>query len=279
VRQRKSLSHFEKAYLAVVSLTVIAPFVPLFVASVAFRWTWPDLLPSEWWWQARHTSRLPVGWDYIFSTSSRLGEAMLNTLVIACCVTALCLLISLPAAHALAYERFPGKSLLELFLLTPLIVPEIAVGLGILLVFNTLGWSGSYLGLILAQLVPTLPYMVRVLTAVFQRLGKDLEEQALVEGASALQAFWYITLPSILPGVSAGSLFTFLISSNLFLITFFVGRGQIETLATLLFNSVRSGGALEPVGAGIAIIATLPGVILLFLIERFLKKYSSEDEG
>jgi putative spermidine/putrescine transport system permease protein len=272
MRRSKYLSRFEKMYLIVVSLFVAAPFIPLLIASFAFRWTWPELWPSEWWWQARPTTRLPLGWDYLFSSASRLGEATLNTIFIALCVTVLCLLISLPAAQVLAYEKFPGKSLLEFFLLTPLIVPEIAVGLGILLVFNYLGWSGSYLALILAQLVPTLPYMVRVLTAVFQRLSRDYEEQARLEGATSLQAFWYITLPLISPSVVAGCLFTFLISSNLFLLTFFVGRGQIETLATLLFTSVRGGGALDAVGAGIAIVASLPGMALLFLLERLVKE-------
>jgi putative spermidine/putrescine transport system permease protein len=270
--KRGRLSGFERAYLFVVALAVLGPFVPLFIASFSFRWTWPNLLPTQWWWQARQSARLPQGWDYIFSEVSRLGEATFNTVVIALCVTLLCLLISLPAARVLAYETFSGKRGLEFFLLTPLIVPDIAVGLGTLIIFNHVGLSGSYAALVLAHLVPTLPYMLRVLTAVFQRLSRDYKEQALVDGASSLQAFWYVTLPMISSGVMAGSLFTFLISSNLFLLTFFVGRGQIDTLATLLFATVRSGGALDASSAGIALIAALPGVILLLVMEWFIKE-------
>ncbi len=267
--RREGLSVFERVYLVFAALSVVGPFLPLLVASFSFRWTWPDLLPSQWWWQARQTARLPQGWDYIFSSVSRLGEATLTTVLIGLSVTLLCLLISLPAAQVLAYETFPGRHLLEFFLLTPLIVPDIAVGLSTLILFNHLGWSGSYGALVLAQLVPTLPYTVRVLTAVFQRLGRTYEEQALVEGASSLQAFWLITLPLISPGVVAASLFTFLISSNLFLLTFFVGRGQIETLATLLFASVRSG--LDTSSAGITLVASLPGILLLVILKQFVK--------
>jgi putative spermidine/putrescine transport system permease protein len=266
------LSPFQRFYLMVVSVVVLGPFIPLLIASFAFRWTWPDLLPSSWWWEARKTARLPLAWDYVFSSVSRVGEATFNTIIIALSVTVLCLLISLPAASVLARETFRGKSLLEFFLLTPLIVPDIAVGLGILIIFIQLGLAGSYLGLITVHLIPTLPYMVRVLTAVFQGLSKDYEEQARVLGANPFKTFWYVTLPMIFPGVIAGSLFAFLISSNLFLLTFFVGRGQIETLPTLLFSKVSGGGTLDPVGAGIAIIVSLPGIILLLLIERFIKE-------
>lgn len=265
------LSPFQRFYVVFVSVAVLGPFVPLVIASVAFRWTWPDILPSRWWWQARETSRLPLAWDYVFSPVSRLLEATLTTVGIALVVTLLCLIICLPAARVLARETFRGKSFLEFFLLTPVIVPEIAVGLGILVTFIGLGLAGSYLGIVLVHLIPTIPYMVRVLTAVFQGLSTDYEEQARALGASPLKTLWYVTLPLLLPGILAGGLFAFLISSNIFLLTFFIGRGQVETLPTLLFTQV-SGGALEPVAAGIALIAALPGMILLLLTERFINE-------
>jgi putative spermidine/putrescine transport system permease protein len=269
---KKHLTTLQRCYALALSLTVLGPFLPLVVASFAFRWTWPQLWPDSWWWQARDSLRLPTGWDYLFSGVSRLGEATLNTVVIALCVTLLCLLISLPAAHVLAYEKFWGKGLLEFFLLTPLIVPEIAVGLGLLVLFIQAGLAGSLLGVVTVQLVPTLPYMVRVLTAAFQRLSRDYEEQALVQGASAPQAFWYVTLPLLLPGILAACLFCFLISSNTFLLTFFIGRGEIETLSTLLFASVRGGGPLDSVSAGLTIMAALPGLVLLLVLEWFVNE-------
>jgi putative spermidine/putrescine transport system permease protein len=62
-----------------------------------------------------------------------------------------------------------------------------------------------------------------------------------------------------------------LISSNIFLLTFFIGRGRIETLPTLLFSEV-SGGRLDPEAAGIALIVTIPGIVLLIMTERFIKE-------
>lgn len=269
---RERLGPFGRFYLTIVVGMVLGPFIPLVVGSFAFRWTWPDLLPSRWWWEARATARLPQGWDYVFSPVSRVLESTGNTILIALLVTLLCAAISLPAARVLAKERFRGKSFVEFFLLTPLIVPEIAVGLGILVTFIQLGLAGTYTGIVLVHLIPTIPYMVRVLTSVFQGLSDDYEEQARVLGASPLRTLWHVTLPMILPGLVAGGLFTFLISSNIFLLTFFVGGGRIETLPTLLFSRVSGGGALDAIAAGVALIVCIPGIVLLVITERFIKE-------
>ena len=266
----KSLSPFERFYLTCTSIAVIGPFLPLAIASVAFRWHWPNLWPSEWWWQARATARLPLAWDYVFSMHSQVLEALMNTIIIAIIVTVICITISLPVAKVIAQENFWGKSFIEFFLLTPLIVPEIAVGLGILITFIQLNLVGSYFGIIMAHLIPTIPYMTRVLTSVFQGLGRDYEEQARVLGAGPLRTLWYVTLPMILPSIVAGSIFTFLVSANVFLLTFFIGRGSIDTLSTLLFAKLSSGGALDPISAAIAILAAIPGIILLIVTENFI---------
>ena len=269
---RETLSPFGRLYVTLTMLAILGPFVPLVIASFAFRWTWPNLFPTSWWWEARETSRFPLAWDYVFSPVSRVLESTVNTVLIALIVTAICVVISLPAARVLARERFRGKSWIEFFLLTPLVVPDIAVGLGILITFISLGLAGSYTGIVLAHLIPTIPYMVRVLTSVFQGLSRDFEEQARVLGAGPLRTMWHVTLPMILPGVIAGSLFAFLISSNIFLLTFFVGQGRVETLPTLLFSRVHGGGVLDPVAAGVALVVCIPGLIMLIITERFIKE-------
>ena len=266
------LSPFQRFYILFFSVAVLGPFIPLLIRSFSFNWFWPSLLPTRWWWDARGTAHQPLGWDYIFSAPSHVGEAIFNTLFIGIIVTIVCTLVSLPAARVIAWERFRGKNVVEFFLLTPLVVSEIAVGLGILVTFIQLGLAGSYLGVIIAHLIPTTPYMVRVLTSVFQGLSKDYEEQARVLGASSLKTLWYITMPMILPGIMAGGLFAFLISTNIFLLTFFIGQGGINTLPTMLFAKVIGGGNLDTVGAELALIVSVPGLILLLITERFLKE-------
>lgn len=265
----QTLSPAGRIYLALVVLLVVGPFVPLVIQSFAFQWDWPNLLPTEWWFTARERARLPQGWDYVFSPYSRLGEATFNTVVIGVSATLICLAICLPAARVLAREDFPGKRAFEFYLALPLIVPEAAVGLALSMIFVRVGLAGSFAGIIVAHLIPTIPYMVRMLAAVYQGLGVEFEEQARILGASRSQTLRMVTIPMLLPGIVAGCLFTFLVSTNLFLLTFLLGQGKIITLPTLLFAKI-SGGSLDATTAGLALVATLPGIVLLLISERYL---------
>lgn len=265
------LSTFQKIYLLLIAGFILGPFIPLIIQSFAFRWAWPDMLPSTWWLEQREQTLLPLAWDYVLSPYSRIWEATLNTVFIGTVVTAICLAICLPAARVLAREKFRGKSAFEFFLSMPLIVPEAAIGIALLMIFIKLGLAGSYLGIIIVHLIPTIPYMIRMLTAVYQGLGRDFEEQAMILGASRWQVMRLVTLPMLLPGVVAGALFTFLVSTNIFLLTFFMGQGKIITLPTLLFSKI-SGGTLDASAAGITLVVTVPGIILLLITERFIKE-------
>lgn len=265
------LSPFQKFYLLIIAGFILGPFIPLIIQSFAFRWAWPDLLPSTWWLEQRDRAMMPLAWDYVLSPYSRVWEATINTVLIGSIVTVICLAICLPAARVLAREKFRGKSAFEFFLSLPLIVPEAAIGIALLMMFIRLGLAGSYVGIIIAHLIPTIPYMVRMLTSVYQGLGRDFEEQAMILGANRWQVLRLVTLPMLLPGVVAGALFTFLVSTNIFLLTFFLGQGQIVTLPTLLFSKI-AGGTLDASAAGITLIVTLPGIILLIISERFIKE-------
>ena len=271
VALNNQLSGFQKIYLVLIAGFILGPFLPLIIQSLAFRWAWPDLLPGTWWMEQREVSRMPLAWDYVLSPYSRILEATINTVLIGGIVTVICLAICLPAARVLARESFRGKSGFEFFLSLPLIVPEAAIGIALLMIFIRMGIAGSYAGIIIAHLIPTIPYMIRMLTAVYQGLGKDFEEQAMILGASRLQVLRLVTLPMLLPGVVAGALFTFLVSTNIFLLTFFLGQGKIITLPTLLFSKI-AGGTLDASAAGITLVVTLPGVILLIISERFIKE-------
>lgn len=265
-----SLRPLQRLLLLFFLFCLVGPFFPLAIASVSFRWGWPDLLPSVWWWEKRGTTSVPLAWDYIIDPVSRVLPALGNTVLIAVCVTLIAMLVSLPAARVIARTSFAGKSLLELYLLTPLIVPEIAVGTGMLLIFLQLGLHGSLIGIVFAHLVPVMPYMIRMLVNVYSELDNGLLEQAKLLGARNWQIFLNIEIPMILPGLIASGLFSILISTNIFLLTFYIGKGQVDTLATLLFAKISAGGALDPVSAALTLIITLPGLIFLAISHRML---------
>ncbi|UWQ20925.1 ABC transporter permease [Jannaschia sp. W003] len=259
-----------RIYLLLVAGFAVGPFLPLVVQSLAFRWAWPALVPT-WTWEAPPSRFAPPGWDYVLSPASRVWEATLNTVGIGLAVTLLCLAICLPAARVLGRGRFRGKGALEFAVSLPLVVPEAAVALALLMIAIRLGLAGTYAGIVLVHLIPCIPYMTRMLTAVWQGLGPEHEEAAALLGASPVRILWHVTLPMLMPGVLAGALFAFLVSTNVFLLTFLLGQGRVVTLPTLLFSKI-SGGTLDASAAGIALVAALPGLVLLAVSDRLIRE-------
>ena len=182
--------------------------------------------------------------------------------------TGLAAIIGIPAGRALGLYDFRGKRAVELILLAPAIVPGIAVVLGLHGVFLRLGLAGTVPGVILAHLIPTLPYMTLVMAGVFANFDTAFEDQARSLGASPAQVFRHVTLPGILPGVMAGALFAFLISWSQYILTLVIGGGRVETLPLILFSFATSGR--NDVTGAIAMIYILPGVAVLALTARHL---------
>ncbi len=236
------------------------PFLPLLVWSLAQGWFFPQLVPKQW--TLQH-------WKQVFSAVSRVGEGMIQSGVIALATTGLSLLVGLPAGRALGIMEFPGKTGLKLVLLMPIIVSPLATLMGIQFLLIRLGLSGTLLGVILVHLMPTIPYMTLVLASVFANFETGYETQARSLGASPFQVFSQVTLPLIAPGVIVGSLFAFLISWNEFLLTFFVGDGQVFTLPMVLFTLLQGGN--QGLSAAVAITSILPGLVFLLLSSRALQ--------
>ncbi len=246
-----------------IALMIIVPMVPILIWSFTQKWFWPDLLPEEFGVRA---------WKYIFSASSQVGGAILTTLVLGLLVTALTLIISLPAAKAIGQREFRGKSVLEVLLLAPYLVSPTAVAMGLYIGFIRLGLNATVLGVVLAMLISTTPMMVRMLTSVFESLDPSYEEQARSLGASSFNILVKVTIPIILPGIIAGSLFTFLTTLNSFFYPYLIGSGKVMVLSVLLFNFLGKGGYDLPITSALSIILAIPGILFLLFSEKIIKE-------
>jgi putative spermidine/putrescine transport system permease protein len=244
---------------AILILWLILPLVPLAIWSFARGWRFPDLLPQEW---------SLAAWDYALSARSGVRDSLGLTVLVAGLATGLAILIGVPAGRALGLYRFRGKGLVELIILAPVIVPGIAVALGLHGVFIQAGLTNTLAGVVLVHLIPTLPYMTLVMAAVFANYDLAHEAQARSLGASALQTFRHVTLPAIMPGIILGGLFAFLVSWSQYVLTLMIGGGRIITLPLLLFN-FASAGRNDITGA-IGIIYVLPGIVILLFTARAL---------
>ncbi len=238
---------------------LVLPLIPLAVWSFAHGWRFPALLPQ---------ALTLDAWRYALSDTAGVTASLVLTTGIALATTALAALIGIPAGRALGLHQFSGKPAVQLFLLAPALVPGIAVVFGLHGIFLTLGLAGTVPGVILAHLIPTLPYMTLVMAGVFANFDPGYEAQARSLGASRVQVFRHITLPAILPGIVTGALFAFLVSWSQYLLTLVIGGGRVQTLPLLLFTFATSGR--NDVTGAIALIYILPGLLIVALTARTL---------
>jgi putative spermidine/putrescine transport system permease protein len=239
---------------------VLLPFVPLVLWSFSGRWFYPDLLPSQWGLRA---------WAYVTGTAGpQVGEALVQSLLVASASALASVAAGLPAGRALGLYRFRGKDALSVALMLPVIVPPLSVAMGLHLWFLRLGLAETFAGVVLVHLSFCLPYAVFVLWGVFSNYNPEFEDQARSLGASRREVLLRVTLPMVLPGVIVAGLFAFLLSWSQYLSTLIIGGGRISTLPLLLFALMGSGD--RPVAAAVSLVFVLPSLAALVVSARHL---------
>ena len=144
-------------------------------------------------------------------------RALRNSAIISLSTTAIALVIGAFAAYALARLRFPMKFLLLAVVLSISTFPEIAIAAPVFKLWTDLGLYNTYLGLILPDLTFTLPLTIYILTSFFREIPRELEEAALVDGATYFQSFRKVVLPLAAPGLVTAGLLAFIFVWNEFL--------------------------------------------------------------
>lgn len=257
-----------KIAIILISIAVVLPLVPILIWSFAFRWYFPDLLPSEWGVKA---------WQYLLSPQAQTGQAFWNSSLVALAVSLISVIISLPAGRALGMHNFRGKSVVELLILAPAIVPTLAVAMGIHVWFIRYRLTDSYLGVILVHLIPVIPYTVLILAGAFAHYNPNYEAQARSLGATNSQSFLYVTLPILWPSIVVSGFYAFIISWSQYLLTLLIGGGEVITLPMLLFSFARSGN--YAITAALSILFILPAMLFLFVASRYLNDRGTINMG
>lgn len=208
---------------------------------------------------------------YIPSTASNLLPSMKNSLIVAIAVVILNLLVSVPAAYALAKIRFIGRKTSIYFMLTTRVIPDIALVVPFFLFVQKLGLLDNLLSLIITYLAITVPFSIFILTNYFESLPDELDKAARVDGCSRLQTLMLVFLPLALPSLVAVVLFTFLTSWNEFLLALmFTQTPAAQTMPivvasftsdfTISFSFINAAGVL----------AIVPPVIIAVVFERYI---------
>jgi putative spermidine/putrescine transport system permease protein len=203
-------------------------------------------------------------WYQAMFDHAGLVRAFWTSLGIAAIVTALALAGGIPAAHALARGRFPGRDLLVTAFTAPLLMPSVILGLALLLAFSGWGLVGTYPGVVLAHLVLCAPYVVRVMTTALVTLPAGVEEAAATLGAPPAVVFRRVTAPLLAPAVLASAALSFLVSFDEVVVSLFVTGPRLTTLPVEIFNYVDT--RTDPLVAAVSVVlvaTTLAGVVLI----------------
>lgn len=172
-------------------------------------------------------------------------EALYRSLLLATSTAFLSTLFGTLAALFLTRTEFPGKKGVEGFLYLPLVMPELVLGLALLIWFMFLGIPLGFFSVLLAHLAFTLSYVIMTVQARLQLFDRSLEEAARDLGANSWRAFWEVTLPLIRPGILSGGVMAFTLSLDDFLITFFTMGVSQETLPLRIYSMMKYGTTPE----------------------------------
>jgi len=218
---------------------------------------------------------LPDGWTTSWYTSAwkefQLDAVLWVTVEIVFAVVALALLIGVPAAYTLARRNFPGKRMLMLLFLLPLMVPPITYGIPLATVLYKLNLGGTMSGVILANLIPAAPFVILVMTPFIEQIDQNLESAARVFGASTLRMFWHVLVPLLAPGILAASLLVLVRTIALFELTFLTAGPDSQTLVVALYYAVFAAGVRAPQSVdAMAMIYMAVTLVWLLIALRFV---------
>jgi multiple sugar transport system permease protein len=199
-------------------------------------------------------------------------HAFSNSLVIASVAVLIALALGLPAAYALArfrFHRISNKDL-TIWFLSQRVLPPVATAVPFFIVFSSLDLLDTRLALILVEATFILPFVVVIVRQTFQDLPIDLEEAALVDGATHFGAFARVAVPLAAPAIAAAALIMFAFAWNEYLFAVILTVKQAATMPVHIAGGVDTRGVQFWFVAVRALIAMIPPVLLALLAQRYI---------
>ncbi|WP_428429445.1 ABC transporter permease [Pararhizobium sp.] len=232
-------------------INLIGVIAAVVVNSFATRWlgTWlPVGLTTKWYFSA---------WKEF-----QLSSVVFVTFQIVFTVVIISGILGVTTAYALARRDFPGKRLVVLLFLLPLLIPPLTYGIPLATVLYQIGLGGSFWGVVLINLVPSLPFVVLVMIPFIEQIDPRIEAAARVFGAGTGSLFLRILLPLLLPGMLAALLLVLVRTIAMFELTFLIAGPTSQTLVVSLYYAVFAAGVRA--GQSIDAMAVIYMVTTLF---------------
>lgn len=200
-----------------------------------------------------------------------LADVLIVTAQVAGVVVAVSVLVGVPAAYALARRNFPAKRLISVLFLLPILIPPITYGIPLATVLYKFQLAGSLPGVILANLVPTIPFVILVMIPFIEQIDEKIEAAARMCGAGTMTIFLRILGPLLVPGILASGILVLVRTVGMFDLTFLTAGPSSSTLVVVLYENVFGAGirAQQSIDA-MAVIYTGMMLVLLVIALRFV---------
>ena len=217
----------------------------------------------------------PAGWTFKWYVSAWSEFQLVDVLGVTFEIVGLVVLISgligVPAAYVLARREFPGKRFVTLLFLLPLLVPPITYGIPLATTLYQSGLAGTVAGVVLANLVPTTPFVILVMIPYIEQIDPRIEAAARVFGATTPKLFLHVLLPLLTPGVLAALLLVLVRTLAMFELTFLTDGPTTQTLVVALYYAVFAAGvrAVQSIDA-MAVIYMATSMVWLLIALRFV---------
>jgi putative spermidine/putrescine transport system permease protein len=204
-------------------------------------------------------------YERLFSNEALMRGLRLS-LVLAIIVTALSLLVGLPAAYAIARDKVPAARAFKAFFLAPLLLPTLVLGLAMLMALQPWRLTATLTGLALGHMVVTVPFVIRLMVTTFSTLPEEVEAAAASLGATPWRVFRRVTLPLALPGLGASAFLAFLLSFDETVISLFLSGPRASTLPVEMVRYVE--GRTDPLIAALSVLLVAGTLIIVLLVDR-----------
>ncbi|MFQ5795692.1 MAG: carbohydrate ABC transporter permease [Candidatus Bipolaricaulia bacterium] len=207
---------------------------------------------------------------YIEGFQARGGTALKNSLLVATVTTAVSIVAGSLAAYSFARFKLGGFHL-PFWILSTRMMPAVASIIPIFILFKNLGFIDTWYGIAIAHLVITLPFAVWMMRGFFMEVPVELEESAMIDGASRLRALFRIVLPLTAPGLVVTAFFTFIFSWNELIFAVILSRRAATTLPVIVSGMHGSGsGFLFSVMSALSVVGMIPVLVLAFFSQKYL---------
>jgi ABC-type glycerol-3-phosphate transport system permease component len=260
-------SKFEQGFLTVVTILIVIAFMlPVFwLITTSFKF-------------GRDAFAIPPKWLFFDFTlrnytevleTSKIGLFLLNSVIISTGTTILSLLLGVPAGYAIARSGSRVLNLSAYFFLLLLMAPPVAMLIPFYLIMRDLHLLGSYASLIILDTVFDAAFVVWMMRSYFADVPREIEEAALVDGASRFAAFWRVALPLSIPGIVASALYVIIFSWNDFLFALMLTSPATKTIPLGILSSFSAVEINWGRMAVMCIFAIVPALVISLFLNRY----------